>query len=156
MRYLRTIMMSLDHSSVNIFQMNAFRIKKFLLYLASNVFDANLRQYAFDKFEQTNEHKDIKKEALYALSLMYPEDLITSHFLEHEDLEVRKVAIRASAIKVTQEMVRLPFKCHGWDTLRFRPCERIIQNCVRFKNIIDLLTELLSKIQNRTSKIGDF
>ena len=81
------------------------RIKKFLLYLASNVFDANLRQYAFDKFEQTNEHKDIKKEALYALSLMYPEDLITSHFLEHEDLEVRKVAIRASAIKVTQEMV---------------------------------------------------
>lgn len=82
------------------------RIKKFLLYLASNVFDAELRAFALARFEDKNEHKEIRKSAIEALANKYPEDLVNESFLNHDEIEVRKIAIRASSITATEEMVR--------------------------------------------------
>lgn len=86
------------------FQDERKRIKSFILYLASNIFDAKLRDYALYRFNQDGS-KDIEKEALEALYKMYPEELIQDTYLEHEQVDVRKMAIRACSYRVNQNMV---------------------------------------------------
>lgn len=81
-------------------------VKQFLLYLSNHVYDDRLKQYAIDRFMDPNEIGSIRKEAIKALSNMYPEELISPIYLDHPDESIRKMAIRACATMTTQAMTQ--------------------------------------------------
>lgn len=81
-------------------------IKRLLLYLASHIYNDQLKNYAIERFLDSNEVSTIRKEAIKALSVMYPEELVSNVYLEHPDENIRKMAIRACSTVITSEMVK--------------------------------------------------
>lgn len=128
------------------------RIKKFLLYLAANVFDAELRGYAFSKFENNNEYKDVKRAAILALAEKYPEDLVNESFLQHADLEVRKVAIRASAIAITEEMVNYHLSNMDGSALDLDRANTLSRIVFDSKALLIYLLDYYPKVDNEHQK----
>lgn len=82
------------------------KVKQFFLYLSNHIYNDQLKQYAIDRFMDLNEDKDIRKEAIHALSNMYPEELINDTYLSHSDEAIRKMAIRACSTVVNKEMTQ--------------------------------------------------
>lgn len=81
-------------------------IKRLLLYLASHIYNDQLKNYAIERFLDSNEVSTIRKEAIKALSVMYPEELVSNVYLEHPDENIRKMAIRSCSTVITSEMVK--------------------------------------------------
>jgi len=75
-------------------------IRHLILYLAQNIFDYNLQNYALKAFEAVMDiEHPIRLFALEALAAMVPETLLTDEFLLNPDEEVQAIAIKALATK---------------------------------------------------------
>lgn len=81
-------------------------IRHLLLYLAQNIFDVHLQQYATGIFDSVLDIDDsLRLSALEALAAMTPETLLTDEYLLHPDERVQAIALKASSTKPSREIV---------------------------------------------------
>ena len=130
------------------------RVKQFLLYLSNHIYDDRLKNYAIDRFMDLNEDKEIRKEAIRALSNMYPEELVADTYLNHTDEQIRKMAIRACSTVVTKEMtLELLSKMDGslMDIERANALSRIIFDS---KKLLIFIFESYQTVTNDFQKMA--
>ena len=130
------------------------KVKQLFLYLSNHIYDDRLKQYATDRFMDLNEDKDIRKEAIKALSNMYPEELVTDTYLNHADEQIRKMAIRACSTVVTKKMTNeLLSKMDGslMDIERASALSRIVFDS---KQLLLYILEFYPKAQNEFQKMA--
>ncbi len=81
-------------------------IRHLILYLAQNIFDHDLQNYALKVFQAFMDFEHpIRLFALEALASMVPETLLTDEFLLNPDEEVQAIAIKALATKPSKDTV---------------------------------------------------
>lgn len=80
-------------------------VKKLLIELSGNTVDLELKKYVFRMFHESVLEKDIKFLAIEAIAKMYPEEIANDIFCKNQDDAIKKVAIRAAASIVNENMV---------------------------------------------------
>ena len=96
---------AIKHCVDTYFNRQDLHIVEFLLHLAKYTSDSKFRDYAKRIFQDDLLDIRIKRMAFEALASMHPEEIVKPEYCLHDDLEIKKIAIRAAGHIPQQKMV---------------------------------------------------
>lgn len=116
-----------------------------LLEIADQHLEKPLRDYTLRIFNEALLDQDLQKKALNVLAHQYPELLLQDHFLMHEHLWVRQIAIKSCGQTQTEEMIQTLFKLAKDEQLEEDITQTLSKIVFEKKNLLLYLIEQYAK-----------